>query len=183
MLALFLDRLGVRSVLFDSEPTTRWHPRGSTHARGPWSIIAGLASPATIRELGLPATTRPMSATSPASAGANSRASRLPSTAETVGGARGGGGPTRSRSRIHRANQMYVERLFRLDHARPCRTSTALWLAVEELAPGPHGGVRTSTSRDGGGAEGGGPLPRRLRRRAQHGAPLARHCISGRKPV
>ena len=29
-LALFLDRLGVRCALFNTAPTTRWHPKGST---------------------------------------------------------------------------------------------------------------------------------------------------------
>jgi 2-polyprenyl-6-methoxyphenol hydroxylase-like FAD-dependent oxidoreductase len=31
MLALFLDRYGVRSVIFNSEPQVRRHPKGSTH--------------------------------------------------------------------------------------------------------------------------------------------------------
>ncbi len=30
MLALFLDLYGVRSVLFNTEKTTRWHPNSST---------------------------------------------------------------------------------------------------------------------------------------------------------
>src|SRR5476651_2644860 len=30
MLALLLDRHGVRSVLFNTEETTRWHPKGSS---------------------------------------------------------------------------------------------------------------------------------------------------------
>jgi len=32
MLALFLDWHGVRSVLFNTEETTRWHPKGSTES-------------------------------------------------------------------------------------------------------------------------------------------------------
>src|SRR6478736_5250992 len=31
MLALFLDRYGVRSVIFNAEPEVRRHPKGSTH--------------------------------------------------------------------------------------------------------------------------------------------------------
>lgn len=31
MLALFLDLHGVRSVPFNTEETTRWHPKGNTH--------------------------------------------------------------------------------------------------------------------------------------------------------
>lgn len=31
MLALFLDRHGVRSAVFNTEPSVRIHPKGSTH--------------------------------------------------------------------------------------------------------------------------------------------------------
>ena len=31
MLALFLDRHGVETVVFNTEQDTRWHPKGSTH--------------------------------------------------------------------------------------------------------------------------------------------------------
>src|SRR6185295_13285354 len=54
MLALFLDRFGVRSVLFNTEPTTRWHPRGSTHGARTMEHYRTLGLATAIRKLGLP---------------------------------------------------------------------------------------------------------------------------------
>jgi 2-polyprenyl-6-methoxyphenol hydroxylase-like FAD-dependent oxidoreductase len=33
-LALFLDLYGIRSALFDTGETTRWHPKGRNEAKG-----------------------------------------------------------------------------------------------------------------------------------------------------
>jgi 2-polyprenyl-6-methoxyphenol hydroxylase-like FAD-dependent oxidoreductase len=54
MLALLLDRLGLRSVLFNTESTTRWHPRGSTHGARTMEHYRRLGLAARIRALGLP---------------------------------------------------------------------------------------------------------------------------------
>src|SRR5262245_65903585 len=54
MLALFIDRLGMRSVLFNTDPTTRWHPRGSTHGSRTMEHYRRLGLAAAIRKLGLP---------------------------------------------------------------------------------------------------------------------------------
>ena len=55
MLALFLDRLGVRSVLFNSAAATRWHPKGSTEGSRTMEHFRRLGIAGEIRKLGLPA--------------------------------------------------------------------------------------------------------------------------------
>src|SRR5690349_18593429 len=55
MLALFLDRHGVRSVLFNSEPDVRFHPKGSTHNARTMEHYRRLGLAETVRGLGLPA--------------------------------------------------------------------------------------------------------------------------------
>ena len=54
LLALFLDRLGVKSVLFNIDETTRWHPRGSTQGSRTMEHYRRLGIADAIRQLGLP---------------------------------------------------------------------------------------------------------------------------------
>src|ERR1043165_843644 len=54
MLALFLDFYGVRSVLFNTEDVTRWHPKGSTQGSRTMEHFRRLGIAAEIRKLGLP---------------------------------------------------------------------------------------------------------------------------------
>ncbi len=54
-LALFLDQLGVRSVLFNIDATTRWHPKGSTLGSRTMEHFRRLGIAAQTRKLGLPA--------------------------------------------------------------------------------------------------------------------------------
>ena len=54
MLALFLDLHGVRSVLFNTEETTRWHPKGSTEGARTMEHFRRLGIAGEIRKLGLP---------------------------------------------------------------------------------------------------------------------------------
>ena len=55
MLALFLDLYGVRSVLFNTEETTRWHPKGSSEGPRTMEHFRRLGVADEIRKLGLPA--------------------------------------------------------------------------------------------------------------------------------
>src|SRR6185437_6295848 len=55
MLALFLDMHGVRSVLFNTEDTTRWHPKGSTEGSRTMEHFRHVGLATKIREAGLPA--------------------------------------------------------------------------------------------------------------------------------
>jgi 2-polyprenyl-6-methoxyphenol hydroxylase-like FAD-dependent oxidoreductase len=116
MLALFLDRLGVKSVVFNSEAKTRWHPKGSTHNARSMEHHRRLGLANRLRTLGLPADhptdvayfTRfnayelarlkmPSSAEKRAAVAASSRFDQIPEP-------------------IHRGNQMYAER-FLFNHA------------------------------------------------------------------
>jgi len=53
-LALFLDRFGVPCVLFNTETTTRWHPKGSTESARSMELFRQLGLADRIRALGLP---------------------------------------------------------------------------------------------------------------------------------
>jgi 2-polyprenyl-6-methoxyphenol hydroxylase-like FAD-dependent oxidoreductase len=55
MLALLLDLHGVRSVVFNTEPTTRWHPKGNTHNSRTMEQYRRLGLSDAVRALGLPA--------------------------------------------------------------------------------------------------------------------------------
>ena len=55
MLALFLDRHSVKTVVFNTEQDTRWHPKGSTHNSRTMEHDRRLGISQGIRALGLPA--------------------------------------------------------------------------------------------------------------------------------
>src|SRR5499433_897281 len=54
MLALFLDRYGVRSVIFNTEPGVRRHPKGSTHNARTMEHHRRLGIAPRVRDLCLP---------------------------------------------------------------------------------------------------------------------------------
>ena len=54
MLALFLDHHGVRSVVFNTDATVRWHPKGSTHNARTMEHYRRLGFSDQIRHLGFP---------------------------------------------------------------------------------------------------------------------------------
>ena len=54
MLALFLDQYGVRSVVFNSEPEVRRHPKGSTHNARTMEHHRQLGIAPQVRNLSLP---------------------------------------------------------------------------------------------------------------------------------
>ena len=55
LLALFLDRHGVKSVVFNTEERTRMHPKGSSYSARTMEHCRRLGISGTIRTLGLPA--------------------------------------------------------------------------------------------------------------------------------
>ena len=64
LLALFLDRYGVKSVVFNTEDGVPTHPRGSTHNSRTMEHYRRLSISGPIRKLGLPPIiprTRPIS--------------------------------------------------------------------------------------------------------------------------
>ncbi|NJP65500.1 FAD-dependent monooxygenase [Streptomyces spiramenti] len=120
LLALFLDRYGVGSVVLDSEDSVPDTPRGSTHNARTMEHYRSLGLAGRVRALGLPAGHDAGISFSTRYGGHS--LSRLPWP-----------GPARARARVasagrtdqvpepmHRANQMYVEQLlFRHARTRP----------------------------------------------------------------
>ena len=54
-LALHLDMYGIDTVLFETEPTTRWHPKGNTNNARSMEIFRRLGIADDVRALGVPA--------------------------------------------------------------------------------------------------------------------------------
>ena len=117
MLALFLDWHGVRSVLFNTEETTRWHPKGSTEGSRSMEHFRRLGIAGEIRKLGLPAD-HPTDVAYFTRFGAYELARlRMPSADEVRRQVASSAKTDQIPEPIHRANQMHVER-FLFEHAK-----------------------------------------------------------------
>ncbi len=117
MLALFLDRHGVSSVVFNLEEATRWHPKGSTHNSRTMEHYRRLGIAKAIRALGLPYD-HPTDVAYFTRFNAWELARlRMPSEAEQAEIVARSVRTEQNFEPIHRANQMYVEQ-FLLQHAR-----------------------------------------------------------------
>jgi 2-polyprenyl-6-methoxyphenol hydroxylase-like FAD-dependent oxidoreductase len=117
MLALFLDWHGVRSVLFNTEATTRWHPKGSTEGSRTMEHFRRLGIAGEIRKLGLPED-HPTDVAYFTRFGAHELARlRMPSADEARQQVAASAKTDQIPEPIHRANQMHVER-FLFEHAR-----------------------------------------------------------------
>ena len=117
MLALFLDFYGVRSVLFNTEETTRWHPKGSTEGSRTMEHFRRLGLAEQIRRLGLPADHPTDVAYFTRFAGFELARFRMPSASEAMRMVAEAPKTDQVPEPIHRANQMYVER-FLFDYAK-----------------------------------------------------------------
>src|SRR5579885_3470002 len=111
MLALFLARYGVRSVLFNIEEHTRAHPKGSTHNSRTMEHYRRLGLSAAVRRLGLPAS-------HPTDVAYFTRYNSyelarviMPSGQEKLRAVIAAPTTVQEFEPIHRANQMYVEKL------------------------------------------------------------------------
>jgi 2-polyprenyl-6-methoxyphenol hydroxylase-like FAD-dependent oxidoreductase len=131
LLALFLDRHGVPSVVFNTQDTVADQPRGSTHNARTMEHYRRLGLASTIRRLGLPWD-------HPAGISFATRYSshplktlHWPGTGEVLRQVAGARRDAPTPEPMHRANQMYVERLL-FDHActRPNITLQFGWTAV-----------------------------------------------------
>jgi 2-polyprenyl-6-methoxyphenol hydroxylase-like FAD-dependent oxidoreductase len=117
VLALFLDRYGVRSVLFNSEEGQRAHPKGSTQNARTLEHFRRLGISEPVRQLGLPAD-HPTDVAYFTRFNAWELARiRMPSEAEKMRALAAAPATDQVPEPILRANQMYVE-AFLLDHAR-----------------------------------------------------------------
>jgi 2-polyprenyl-6-methoxyphenol hydroxylase-like FAD-dependent oxidoreductase len=110
MLALFLDRHGVRSVVFNTEPDVRFHPKGSTHNARTMEHYRRLGFAEMVRGLGLPADHPTDVAYFTRFNGHELARLRMPSAAEKRAAVAASPRTGQVPEPIHRANQMYVER-------------------------------------------------------------------------
>jgi 2-polyprenyl-6-methoxyphenol hydroxylase-like FAD-dependent oxidoreductase len=117
MLALFLDSYGVRSVLFNTEKTTRWHPKGSTEGSRTMEHFRRLGIAGEIRKLGLPPDHPTDVAYFTRFGGVELARLRMPSTNEAMQKVLNSPKTAQIPEPIHRANQMHIER-FLFDHAK-----------------------------------------------------------------
>jgi 2-polyprenyl-6-methoxyphenol hydroxylase-like FAD-dependent oxidoreductase len=117
MLALFLDRHGVPTVVFNTEPTSRWHPKGNTHNARTMEHYRRLGISKAIRGLGLPAEhPRDVAYFTRLNAWELARIV-MPCEAERMRMAVDAAPTDQVPEPLLRANQMYVER-YLLEHAR-----------------------------------------------------------------
>ena len=117
MLALFLDLHDVRSVLFNTDETTRWHPKGSTEGPRTMEHFRRLGIAGDIRKLGLPSDHPTDVAYFTRFGDAELARLPMPSSADALRMVAQAPKIDQVPEPIHRANQMYVER-FLFDHAK-----------------------------------------------------------------
>jgi 2-polyprenyl-6-methoxyphenol hydroxylase-like FAD-dependent oxidoreductase len=116
-LALLLDHHGVRSVIFNSEIDTRWHPKGSTQNARTMEHYRRLGFAHDLRKLGLPAEHSGDVAYFTRFNSYELARLRMPSAAEKAHAVSESGKLDQFPEPLLRANQMYVE-AFLLDEAR-----------------------------------------------------------------
>ncbi|WP_421106863.1 FAD-dependent monooxygenase [Streptomyces sp. NEAU-S77] len=116
MLALFLDRYGIESVLFNAEPTMEDKPRGNTHNARTMEHYRRLGISGQIRRLGPPADHTLDIAYFTRYSGFELSRLTLPSPGERMRALAGTPRTDQTPEPVHRANQMYVEK-FLFEHA------------------------------------------------------------------
>ncbi|MFD8705576.1 FAD-dependent monooxygenase [Kitasatospora sp. NPDC059648] len=120
MLALFLDRHGVRSVVFDEAETPYDAPRGNTHNARTMEHYRSLGISAPIRALGLPAEHPADIAYFTRYSGTELSRLKLASRARRMRQTSVAPATDQTPEPVHRANQMYVERfLYEYVRTRP----------------------------------------------------------------
>ena len=117
VLALFLDRHGVDSVVFNEEKDTPSYPRGNTHNARTMEHYRRLGIAEAVRRLGLPTNHPTDVAYFTRYSGPELARLPMPSEAEKVRTAATAPETEQVPEPLHRGNQMYVER-FLLDRAR-----------------------------------------------------------------
>jgi 2-polyprenyl-6-methoxyphenol hydroxylase-like FAD-dependent oxidoreductase len=117
MLALFLDRFGVRSVIFNNEPGPRRHPKGSTHNSRTMEHHRRLGIGPRVRDLCLPIN-RPTDVSYYTSlTGWELGRIHMPSEADKRRAVLNSAAADQIPEPLLRANQMYIE-AFLFEHAR-----------------------------------------------------------------
>ena len=109
MLALFLDRLGVRSTVFNTDTVVRPHPKGSTQNARTMEHYRTLGFAEAVRGVGLPPDHPTDVAYFTRYNGWELARLSMPSTAEVLRQRAEGPATDQVPEPLHRANQMYVE--------------------------------------------------------------------------
>ena len=148
-LALHLDMYGVKSTVFNTEPETRWHPKGNIHNARTMELFRKLGIADKIRALGLPGD-HPFDVAYFTRLNAFEIArGRTPSRNERLRLRDAGAATDQLPEPTHRVNQMYVERLlFRQAASRPNITMRFGW-TVEDIAEDKDGVSLKARSADG----------------------------------
>jgi 2-polyprenyl-6-methoxyphenol hydroxylase-like FAD-dependent oxidoreductase len=150
MLALYLDLYGVRSVVFNTEPQVRKHPKGSTHNSRTMEHHRQLGIAPRVRDLCLPINRRTDVSYYTSLTGWELGRIPMPSEAEKRRTVAASAATDQVPEPLLRANQMYVE-AFLFEHAstRPNITLRFGWqlTGFQEDADG----VTVETERTGGG--------------------------------
>ncbi|WP_052864096.1 FAD-dependent monooxygenase [Streptomyces niger] len=192
LLALFLDRYGVAVTVFDSEPALPAYPRGSTHNARTMEHYRTLGLAGRVRALGLPAGHDAGITFFTRYSGHELAILPWPGPAEAAAHTRAAPRTDQTPEPMHRANQMYVERLL-LAHAATRPRITLRYghrvTAVEERPDG----VRLTTEHEGVpgaweagyavGCDGGRSLVRRHLGIAYEGPGSLEQEVLGRRAV
>ncbi len=150
MLALFLDRHGIKSLVLNAEETARWHPKGSTHNSRTMEHYRRLGLGDRVRALGLPQD-HPTDVVYLTRFNAWELARlRMPSERDKMRTALEAEQTAQNFEPIHRANQMYVEPLL-LEQARSRANITLRFGWTLDRFAEDADGVTLSAERSGGG--------------------------------
>ncbi len=151
MLALFLERHGVDTVVFNLEAGSRWHPKGSTHNARTMEHYRRLGVSDAVRALGLPADHPRDIAYFTRLAGWELARLAMGTERARARAAREAPDADQQPEPLVRANQMYVER-FLLEHAatRPGITLRYGWRVTDFEQDGA-GVTLAAEPADGGG--------------------------------
>jgi 2-polyprenyl-6-methoxyphenol hydroxylase-like FAD-dependent oxidoreductase len=149
LLALLLDKLGVKSVLFNIDETTRWHPRGSTQGSRTMEHYRRLGIADEVRRLGLPMDHPTDVAYFTRFAGIELARLPMPSANDVIVARKHADKLDQNPEPIHRGNQMQVERfVFEHLHTRPNVTLRFGW-RMESYAQDEDGVTLTARSQAG----------------------------------
>lgn len=151
-LALFLEKLGVRTVLFDREKSSRWHPKGSTHNSRTMEHYRWLGISKAIRSIGLPGDFPRDVAYFTRCNGWELARFRMSSEEESVKASLSAPATHQVPEPLVRTNQMYVER-YLFDHIAQCNVHTRFGWEVVKIRQDESGASVTATCTDNGKEE------------------------------
>ncbi|HSP49627.1 MAG TPA: FAD-dependent monooxygenase [Pseudolabrys sp.] len=153
MLALFLDQLGVRCVLFNTDASTRWHPKGSTEGSRTMEHFRRLGIAGEIRKLGLPGDHPTDVAYFTRFGGYELARVHMPSSDEVAQKTAAAPATDQVPEPIHRANQMHVERFMFGHAARRSNIVMRFGWHVDGFQEAPSGVTVSATPKQGGAPE------------------------------